>query len=309
MSDRPAVPAGAAERRAAVARQRRWRRVARVAAVAGLWTRNALVERIMRGAFGDVVEGDGHLFHVDPADRTLGVLMRRRGVLSPPETVLYAREVRPGMTVLDLGANFGYFTLAFARAVGPAGRVIAFEPDPRNAGLLARNVRDNGYSNVRVAAQAVSRAAGTLPLYRSDYNFGDHRLGWGGPEHAERVAVEVVALDEALAGADRQLDFIKMDVQGAEAAALAGARGLIGSLPRLALATEFWAEGIRAFGDDPRAFLDQLVSLGFRISIVGELPGPALLPVEGPAALDRLAARPDTVDLFCRKGAGTATIR
>src|SRR5260221_14521456 len=72
------------------------------------------------------------------------------------EIAAIRKFIRPGQTVLDLGANIGWFTLLFARHVGAAGRVIAFEPGPLSNALLTANVMINGYADrVTVERKAV----------------------------------------------------------------------------------------------------------------------------------------------------------
>jgi hypothetical protein len=110
----------------------------------------------------------------------------------------------------------------------------------------------------------------------------------------------VVALDEFL-GTDLRVDFIKLDIQGAECGALAGARTLIARSRPLCLLTEFWPAGIRAFGDDPEQFLQQLSALGFCLSVIGPGSRPQLVSLDGPTALHALVQRDHEVNLFCRK--------
>jgi FkbM family methyltransferase len=287
------------DREGEAARYRVARAFARVVSVACLWKRKAAVELLLERRFGDVVEADGHLLRVSPGDRSLGARLRRRGVWSEAETELVKRELRPGMTVLDIGANIGYFTLLFARLVGPSGRVHAFEPEPENLELLRWNVEHNGYRNVTVVPAAVSRRRGVQELFKSGNNFGDHRLAHGAGGRAS-VRVEVITLDGWLADAGAKVDFVKMDIQGAECAALDGAHRLV-RRSLCTLLTEFWPAGIRAFGDDPAAYLRELQSLGFAISIIEGRRHPVLRPLEGDADLGHLCTADREFNLFCRR--------
>jgi len=123
--------------------------------------------------------------------------------------------VRPGMVVYDLGANAGFYTLALAKLVGASGRVFSFEPDARNTYLLRRHVDLNNLRNVTVVQAAVGSATGLVPF-----------TGW---EIVEKSAylVPSISLDEFIDAGNPVPDFIKMDIEGAEAAALTGARGLL----------------------------------------------------------------------------------
>jgi FkbM family methyltransferase len=274
------------------------RRLVRSLSVLGVWRRKALVEGVLRRLFGDTVEADGHLLFVDPHDRAVGARLRRRGVWAAAETALCKRELRPGMRVLDVGANIGYFSLLFARLVGPSGHVHAFEPEPRNFELLQRNIARNGYTNVTAVRKAVSRTSGIQRLYKSPDNLGDHRLAHG-PEGRAAIDVSVVTLDEFLG--DTCVDFIKLDIQGAEGAAVRGARQLITRSAPLCLVSEFWPAGMRAFGDDPEQYLEELSAHGFQIAIIESGSRPRLIRVDGAAARRALVARDQEVNLFCRK--------
>src|SRR5262249_29206299 len=154
---------------------------------------------------------NGHLMHLDARD---SLDLSLNGVYEPFETELIQSLIHEGDTVLDIGANIGYYTLIFARRVGTAGRVFAFEPDPENFALLKSNVEANGYKNVVLVNAALSNQSGTLRLYLCDENRGDHRIY---PSGDGRRAIEIPALtgDEYLKDVS-DVRFIKMDVQGAE---------------------------------------------------------------------------------------------
>lgn len=289
------IPASAAERAGEAARQQAARRVVRVLSVLALFGRNRAVEMLMRAMFGDVVEADGQLYHVDPRDRVSGLLMRRRGFLNPPETWLYKRLLRPGMVAVDLGGNIGYFTLLFARSVGATGRVIAFEPDAGNMGMLRRSAEENGYANVTPEMCAVADTVGEISLWQAPENFGDHRVRRTAMDRPS-VTVPLVTLDSYFAPGSR-VDFVKMDIQGAEQAALTGARRVLEENPGIVIAAEYWAEGIREYGGDPAAMLHDLAAMGFRLSMIGE-PGTRPTPIEGADGIERLAASPKTYDLL-----------
>lgn len=275
------------------------RAVARVAAVPFLWKRKATVERWLHAAFGNTVEARGHLLQVDPADRVLGARLRRHGVWSRAETALYERCLRPGDTVVDCGANIGYFTLIFARLVGPRGRVFAFEPEPTNHRLLARNIASNGYGNVTTAQQALSRVAGEATLHLAQDNLGDHRLG---PVRDSRrvISVPVTTLDSSCAARAERIDFLKMDVQGREPAVLDGAHELLAAHPDLWMLTEFWPAAIEESGDDAGAFLSRIDELGFSIAVLDS--SGRTHAVETDADRKRLCRCPTDVNLVCRRG-------
>jgi len=146
------------------------------------------------------------------------------GRYEPQETQIAARLLRPGMTVVDVGANWGYFTLLAAHLAGPSGRVVALEPHPALAAMLAENVRLNRLEQVEWHGAAAGRARGIAPLIGFDEAGGNWGLSQVVPSNASAgLACQVLRLDDLLdeRGIDR-VDLIKIDVEGSEADALAG---------------------------------------------------------------------------------------
>lgn len=122
--------------------------------------------------------------------------------------------VRPGMTVWDIGANAGFYTLAFSRLVGPAGKVVAIEPDAHNVVNLLAHVRLNRIKNASVIQAAVSDRTG-LHAFGGDGEFAS-LVDSGG------YLVSTVTVD-GLAKKLGPPDVIKIDAEGAEASVLEGA--------------------------------------------------------------------------------------
>jgi FkbM family methyltransferase len=207
----------------------------------------------------DQVVVHGHRMYLDPLD---SLCLSAKGVYEPFESDLILHEVRPGDVALDLGANIGYFTLMMARLVGPAGRIYAFEPDPENFTLLRKNIESNGYVNVELINKAVSNETGEKKLFLSEDNRGDHRL-YDSADGRQSRAVSTIRLDDFFHQTPGKIDFIKMDIQGAEFWALSGAPELLQRNPNVVLITEFWPVGLHRAGVDPRKYLDLVSGLGF----------------------------------------------
>jgi FkbM family methyltransferase len=148
------------------------------------------------------------------------------------ETVDWFRSnLRPGMVVLDIGANVGQYTLIAARDVGPHGRIHAFEPNPISYRRLASNIEINSFANVSTHALAVSDCAGEVTLYVPDHdNMGEASLQMS-QTGQRNITVRSVTIDEwarnADLGATPHIDLIKIDVQGLESAVLRGARQIM----------------------------------------------------------------------------------
>ncbi len=180
-------------------------------------------------------------------------------------------HLKPGATLLDIGANIGVFTTLGASLVGPSGRVVAVEPIARNVELIERACRGNGFDQVRVIRAAASDREGTVEL-RTDASTSNAATPAAAGERLRAesgatVRVPALVLDEALADLDR-LDVVKIDVEGMEPRAL---RGLARTLDRFhpVLITEFHPWAIeRATGESPLDFLEWLWEWYERISVL-----------------------------------------
>jgi len=189
----------------------------------------------------------------------------------PRERRFLRAQVEPGMVVFDVGANLGFYTLLLAGRVGPQGRVHAFEPDPLSCELLRRranirsNIRSNIRANIEINQTAVGDREGTITLYINRSNRADNRVHPSlGAETAEAVDVPLTTLDAycAARGIDR-VDAVKMDIQGAEVAALAGFRKTLTNLKPRWMLIEFSPEHLRGAGSSPEAFWGILAELGY----------------------------------------------
>ena len=194
------------------------------------------------------------------APRLLGL----RPDLYEPELARFLDEaVRPGMTVLDIGAHVGLHTLRLSRRVGAHGRVIALEPSPAAAGLLRRHLDWNGGANVTVVQAAVDAAAGEVDfVYRPDpFDPGGFANSLAYDISGRTARVRTLAIDDLCEGLAP--DLIKIDVEGYEARAIAGAaRTLAAHAPVLAIA--FHPGPMRAVGDAPADLAHRLIAAGYR---------------------------------------------
>jgi FkbM family methyltransferase len=203
--------------------------------VAGAVGRETWLVRRLRPAYESLLdlggrgiewEINGASFRVDPRYR------HRLGQQYDAPVAAFIRErLRPGAVCFDVGANVGVYVLQFARWAGPAGRVVAFEPNPSARRVLARHVELNGLGRrVEVVAAAVGAASGEATLYASGAE-GVSRLGAPNALIAGRASelrVPLVTLDDfCRERSSPRPDWLFIDIEGFEMAALAGARRLI----------------------------------------------------------------------------------
>ena len=152
------------------------------------------------------------------------------GTYEPQETALLRRLLGPGMTVVDVGANWGYHTLLAARLVGADGRVISLEPHPGVYAKLESNVERNRVTHVTPVRMAAADRAGIVQLAEYDDvggNFGVAHLEMDGPAgrgHEVKADVLDTILRQLHVGV---IDVMKMDIEGAEGLALRGAEELL----------------------------------------------------------------------------------
>ncbi len=221
-----------------------------------------------------VTEVDGFLLGVPAEDWRRAAFMTFRGWLEPGLARRLEETIRPGMTVVDVGAHVGYYSLLAARRVGPSGRVISFEPTPRIFRLLAENIQVNGFreaGTVSLHAAAVGETGGRGRLAVYPGNSGHNSLF---PKAAgeESVEVTVVGLDEALVDLPAA-NVVKIDAEGAEPFVLRGMRRLIGANPELQIFIEFAPEHLRRAGVDPLEFLDEIESMDLEFMRVDDKTG------------------------------------
>lgn len=186
------------------------------------------------------------------------------GKIDSLETEILKKILKKGDVVLDIGSNIGYYTLIAADCVGETGQVFAFEPDPSNFDLLQKNIRVNNYSNVTLVQKAVANENGSTKLFLSTFNNGDHRL-YDSSEGRDSIIIDVVRLDDFFADFKRPINFIKIDIQGAEEKAFQGMKNLLQNNQELNMIVEFWPYGLNLFGTDPEIFLKNLNQYNFNV--------------------------------------------
>lgn len=178
--------------------------------------------------------------------------------------------IKKGDTVLDIGANIGYFTLIFSKLVGPSGNIYAFEPEPTNFSLLKNNLIINNITNVTLEQKAVSDQTKKTKLFLNKYNMGAHSLQDFSMQKSF-VEVESIKLDDYTKIENSKVDFIKLDIEGAECNAIQGMNALLNKNENLTILTEFSPSLLKGFGRDPIGFLNILTNYGFKIYHIDEL--------------------------------------
>lgn len=257
-----------------------------------------VLPKLLKAATSRLVEDvHGHRMYLDDRD-SLGLSVNPS--FEPLEVAFFESELGQGENIIDVGANIGYYTLLFARRIGPTGQVIAFEPDPDNFRILTMNVSTNGYRNVVLEQAAVSDRDGAAHLFRSSTNRMDHQTYDAG-EGRDVVTVAARSLDSYLSDESFQVRWIKMDIQGAELHALRGMEHVLLTRPDLTLVTEYWPYGLARAHSDPAEYLAALADLGFDLWEIDETKK-RIIPTT-PKALSKLHASDkwESTNLICRR--------
>lgn len=261
--------------------------------------------RMLGGVAPNPLHHDGHVFHYRPQDEGdmyLILSLVRGGGYEPETTEIIRSSLGPGMVMVDLGAHLGYFTVLGAKLVGCSGHVFAFEPAPQTRELLARNVRSNGCEQVvTVLPYAVSAMSGRARLALPEGRSGSASIFVPKQPGHGCVEVDTVRLDDFFRARNWPcIHLVKMDVEGAEKAALEGMQELCRKNPQLKLITEINLNRVLGANTSTEEIIDLITSYGFsRISILHGAKTQLELPRDLPRLVD-LAKRVN-VNILCER--------
>jgi len=247
-----------------------WRKVQLLA------RRHLLRQRVIRHYVPAI---DAYMY-IDLEDSGFSRTIFYRGVHEPLTTRLVQQELAPGMRVLDVGANMGYYVLLEARAVGPQGHVYALEPVPQTFALLQRNVALNDVRNVDLYQLALGGEDGEATMYVLDKLNWSHlasryqssaRMENLRSHHRQTVQVPVRTLGTFLqeAGIDT-VNFLRMDVEGYELDIVRGGLDALARLSRQGL-LKLFMEVHPFLAEDRTPYLDmvrQLHNIGLRAKLL-----------------------------------------
>ena len=227
--------------------------------------KNPYLKKILKKIEGnlksDFSEIQGSKMFLDPGD---SLNLSINGVYGELDTNIIRNEISEGDVVIDVGANIGYYTLIFAKLVGKKGKVIAFEPEPKNFELLKKNIIANELSNVILEQKIVSDKNEKTKLFLANSGIVGHRIS---PTKNMKNFIEVdsIILDDYLEknNLTNKINFLKIDVEGAEIKVLDGSKNTLKNSP-LKIFTEFNREVIKKSGMDPNQFLSLLSSYNFK---------------------------------------------
>ncbi|MBD1920405.1 FkbM family methyltransferase [Microcoleus sp. FACHB-831] len=207
-------------------------------------------------------------------DEHMGSQIFWKGFYSGDQLNLLDRILNPDMIFLDVGANHGEFTVFAAKRL-TEGHVIAFEPVSIFFEKLERNVKQNGFNNVTLINQGLGDSDTHITIYSRDERFEDGTKNEG--LHSIYITkscsrafetIKIICLDDFIKSHQiPKVDVIKLDIEGAELAALRGAKETITRFRPIIL-IEVNEETCQAAGYPPRALLDYLSEIGYRFDLI-----------------------------------------
>ena len=220
-----------------------------------------IMKKIESNYKSDFAIVQGNKMFLDPGD---SLDLSIRGVYGELDTQIVKNEIKPGDVVIDVGANIGYYTLIFAKLVGNTGKVIAFEPEPKNFEILKKNVSINKLTNVILEQKIVSSTNGKTKLFLANTGIVGHHTT-PTKNSTNFIEVDSVTLDDYFLtnNISKKINFLKIDVEGAEIKVLEGAKTILRN-DKIKIFTEFNRLVIEKLGMKPQKFLSLLTENNFK---------------------------------------------
>jgi len=182
------------------------------------------------------------------------------------ELDLLKKIINPGDSILDIGANIGFYAKKLSALTGEKGKVYCFEPDSTNFTYLKKNT--TGIKNITLFNKAVSDKPGILKVYKSKLLNVDHRTypvnNYDSIEEIESLSIDDLIKEKIIA----KVDLIKIDIQGYELTAFNGMKQLLSSTDHLKIVTEYWPHGFRKAGTSAIEFYDFFNVLGYNFYLI-----------------------------------------
>ncbi|MGH8963436.1 MAG: FkbM family methyltransferase [Jatrophihabitantaceae bacterium] len=205
---------------------------------------------------------------VDTRDHWLAANLMTDGYWESWITLAMLRVLKPGMVAVDVGANYGYYTILMARCVGRTGKVVSFEPNPELVALMRKSLFLSGIRKIHEIHE------------EAEYSTTGEKVRFGIPRQERWMNAQVVADEQPFEGTvidvptvrlddvlPEKVDFIKIDAEGGEREIWRGMSKTIANNPQLQIFLEFNPR--RTSHYDPHEFLDKIRDDGFELAVVG----------------------------------------
>ncbi len=252
-----------------------------------------LAWRIFGTKKSELIDVQDFKMYTDPKDMIIGPRLTGSGCWEPYETQIFKELVKPGMTVIDVGANIGYYSLMASKLVGEKGKVYAFEPFESTCDILAHSIKANDFRNIEIVRKAVTNEVGLKRFYYDKYSPACNNINGKG----SYTMMPCTTLDCEL-GATK-VDVIKMDIEGAEALAFAGMKSIVNHNPYLILVTEVYPKALKRSGSSFEEYVGILLER-FDVKVIEEKKQ-RLTPCETLEQVKRLMAGKMLLNMVCTR--------
>lgn len=213
----------------------------------------------------------GHKMFVDTRDLSLAPHILLDGYWEKWITNVFLEQVRPGMNVVDIGANVGFYSILAAHNIGQYGHLTCFEANPELADIVLNNLHINGLADRSVVVNKAAYSESTTLEFKIYHKFLGSSSLWADENYAESLGdhltilkVDAVTLDDYFAEGQR-IDFLKIDAEGAEPHILKGAQRILRENKNLRIMMEFSPGMLRAAYGSVEQFCGEIHELGFKI--------------------------------------------
>lgn len=249
----------------------------------------ALANAILLRIIPETIQVGPATLHLDPDDPVVSGALTLR-VYEHSEQALFAKYLHGDMTLVDIGANLGLYTVVSMHHLDADGRIVAFEPHPKTYEFLQKSVAAN-QANGRACPRVDTFKLAATPepsrqeLRLNPENRGDNRTYHGTYqgkiEEWDTLPVEGRPVDDVLAelGID-EVNFVKIDIQGYEQKAISGFQKTLARSQNVILLSEFWPKGLEESGGDATEYLQMLTKLGFTLYVLNQKPHGSVTPLE-----------------------------
>ena len=218
-------------------------------------------------------EVDGFIIGVPAEEWRMAAYHVFRGLPEPGVVKRFQQLLRPGMVVVDIGANVGLYTLEAARALTRTGKVYSFEPTPQTYRILHDNIQVNGFLEtgiVELFQMAVTDRSGRAELALFADDCGHNTLFFDGK--VPNISVRTISLDEAL-NTNFPVHVVKIDAEGSEPLIIRGMRDVISRSPEIHIVVEFAPVHLRRAGFEPTEFVAEIESMELEIHRIHDETG------------------------------------
>lgn len=241
------------------------------------------LEKLARVSYSDdslarVITKRGYRLCIKTQDKGVGRILLEQGSYEDGITHLLRKLWKPGMRVIEIGANIGYFTVQAADLVGASGKVWVFEANPEACDLLRLNLRMNGFSErCEIIPKAAHREIGEALFHVYEDMMGSSSLGdvdadflGLGNVQPRSIVVPLIPIDDVIPEHE-SISVIKIDAEGSEPFVIEGMKKLLERNPEVILVMEFMPINLRSMQCDAQAFLHTLKSMRFSFRHINEL--------------------------------------